>query len=140
MTFDIENSSSKFLILLLLTDLVFILVHVLYRSDLVTNPLFSIKMDWGYAEVYQYTKEFWVILLLFFIAIKRAKIIYFAWFSLFMYLLLDDSLRIHENFGGYLVRYFGFQPEFGLRAQDFGELSVSILFGALLFLFLGFKY
>ena len=140
MTFDIEKSSSKILILLLLTDLVFILIHALYRIDMVTNPLFSIKLDWGYAEVYQYIKEFWVILLLFFITIKRSKIIYFAWFLLFMYLVLDDSLQIHEKFGGYLVRYFGFQPAFGLRAQDFGEFSVSILFGTLLFLLIGSAY
>ncbi len=140
MTFDLEKSSNKLLILLLLADLVFIVIDVLYRMHLVTNPLFSIQRDRGYAEVYQYIKEYWVILLLFFIAIKRVNIIYFAWFSLFIYLVLDDSLRIHEKYGEYLAHYFGLHPGFGLRGEDIGELIVSIFFGTLLFLFIGGAY
>jgi hypothetical protein len=136
----LEKKSTKFLFLLLIVDLVFILVHGVYKMNLVSNPLFSIERDFGYAEVYQYIKEFWIVVLLFIVAIKRSRIIYFAWSSLFIYLLLDDSLQIHENFGGYLVNYFDFQPMFHLRAQDFGELSVSMLFGFLLFTFIGTSY
>ena len=140
MTFDLGKSSNKLLILLLLADLVFLCIHVFYRMDLVTGSHFSIAMDLGYAEVYQYIKEYWIVLLLFIMAIKRTHIIYFAWSTLFMYLLLDDSLQIHERLGGYLVNYFELQPGFNLRAQDIGELSVSILFGSLLFLFIGGSY
>ena len=63
-----------------------------------------------------------------------------SWSVLFIYLLLDDSLIIHEKFGGYLAKYLDFQPMFYLRAEDFGELSVSILFGFLLFTFIGASY
>jgi len=140
MTFDLEKSSNKLLILLLLTDLVFILLHVLYNMHLTKDEWFSIKKDRGYAEVYQYIKEYWIVLLLFMMGIKRTHIIYFAWSTLYMYLLLDDSLQIHEKLGRYLVNYFELQPRFNLRAQDFGELSVSILFGLLLFSFIGGAY
>jgi hypothetical protein len=137
---QLEKESTKFLFLLLIADLAFILLHGVYMVHFVSNPLFSIEKDLGYAEVYQYIKEFWIVVLLFITAIKRSHIIYFAWSLLFMYLLLDDSLQIHENFGRYLVNYFDFHAMFYLRAQDFGELSVSMLFGFLLFTFIGISY
>ncbi len=136
----IEKETTKFLFLLLIADLSFMLIHVIYKMDLISNSLFSIEKDRGYAEIYQYIKEFWIVVLLFITAIKRTHIIYFAWSLLFMYLLLDDSLQIHEKFGRYLVNYFNFQPMFSLRAQDFGELSISMFFGFLLFTFIGISY
>jgi len=138
--FNLEKRSNKLFILLILADLVFMLIHVLYTMDVVTNPLWSIKKDFGYAERYQYIKEGWIVLLLFIMAIKRSHIIYLTWSTLFMYLLLDDSLRIHERMGSYLFIYFKLQPAFNLRGQDFGELGVSMLFGSLLFLFIGCAY
>lgn len=139
-TFDINKSSNKLLIILALTDLVFILLHILYRKDLATRPLFSIAKDSGYAEIYQYIKEYWVVLLLSMMAIKKTQIIYITWSTLFMYLLLDDSLRIHERLGNYLANNFELQPTLNIRPQDFGELGISILFGSLIFIFIGWAY
>ncbi len=137
---NLEKESTKFLFLLVLADLAFMMVHGLYKMHLVSNAMFSIRMDFGYAEVYQYVKEYWIVALLFLAAIKTRRIIYFAWSLLFLYLLLDDSLQIHEKLGAYLVNYFGFQPLFNLRAEDFGELIVSAFFGFLLFTFIGASY
>ena len=135
-----DNSPITLLALLFSADLVFILVHVVYLHGWLWNPLFSIEMDRGYAEVYQYIKEYWIVLLLFILAIKTKQGIYLAWSALFMYLLLDDSLEIHEKLGEYLAGYFDFQPGLNLHAHDFGELAVSILFGSILFLTVGFAY
>ncbi len=132
--------SNKFLLLLLLGDFAFMLVDFFYRLRWVSNPLFSTMMDFGYPEVYQYIKEYWIVALLLMLAIKRSYLVYYAWSLLFIYLLLDDSLQIHEIFGAYLSNYFEFQPMFGLRAQDFGELSVTALFASLLFTFIGISY
>jgi len=140
MNINFEKETSKFLFLLLIADLSFMAVHVLYLFEVVSNWLFSIEKDFGYAEVYQYIKEFWIASLLFWVAIRRNQIIYLAWSLLFMYLLLDDSLQIHEKLGRYLVDYFGLIPMFNLRAQDFGELSVSLFFGFVLFSFIGVSY
>ena len=118
MTFDFKKSSKILFILLILVDLGFIFIHILYKFDVVTNPLYSIKKDLGYPERYQYVKEFSIALLLFIIALQSSQIVYLAWSTLFMYLLLDDSLRIHERIGGYLVDYFELQPAFNLRALD----------------------
>ena len=141
MSFALEKSSNKLLILLLFADLLFMLIHVLYSKHLlVTNFLLSIETDQGYAEVYQYIKEYWIVLLLCLLAIKMSQVIYFAWSTLFLYLLLDDSLEIHESLGKQLVDYYGLQSAFSLRAQDFGEIFVSIFFGLLLFSFIGITY
>lgn len=140
MNFNIKKESTKVLFLLLLADFAFFLVHGIYKMGHIPNSFCSIETDRGYAEMFQYIKEYWIVVLLFVVAIKRKHIIYFAWSSLFMYFLLDDSFRIHELFGIYLAKYFEFQPMFGLRTQDFGELSVSMLFGLLLFIFIGVSY
>jgi len=140
MNFHIEKGSFKVLFLLLLADFAFMLLHIINIIGLVSNDIYSIDTDGSYAEVFQYIKEYWIVIILFILAIRRKQIIYFAWLSLFTYFLLDDSLRIHESFGIYLANYLEFQPMFQLRAQDFGELSVSILFGFLLFTFIGVSY
>jgi hypothetical protein len=140
MNFQIEKASTKVLFLLLLADLAFMLAHGIYTMGLVSSYVYSIDSDGSYAELFQYIKEYWIVIILFVIAIRRKHIIYFAWSSLFMYFLLDDSLKIHESFGKYLAEYFEFQPMFQLRAQDFGELSVSIFFGLLLFTLIGVSY
>ncbi len=140
MTQDSGKNSNRLLILLLLADFVFILIHLLFSKHLFSNPLFSIEMDRGYAEVYQYIKEFWILVLLCFMALKNKQIIYFGWSILFMYLLFDDSLQIHERLGSILSNRLHLQPGFALRADDIGQIGASALFGILLFSVLGFAY
>jgi len=143
MLLGIKDKNFKLLILLLLTDLVFILIHMAHQLDLfgmLSKELLSLAVDGSYPEVYQYIKEYWVILLLIFIGIKNSQKIYFSWALLFVYFLFDDSLQIHETFGHYLAIQFNFQARFGLRAQDFGELTVSLFVGIILFSIIGAFY
>ncbi|XOF35360.1 MAG: hypothetical protein ACL93V_08770 [Candidatus Electrothrix sp. YB6] len=138
--FDIDDNTNKLLFLLLAADLAFVLIHLFYMAGILESVLFSVEKDKGYAEFYQYTKELWIILLLSIIAIKEKRIVYISWAALFFYFLLDDSFRVHEQLGEFLVNYFGFHGIFNLRAQDFGELAVSAVFGVLLFSFIGWAY
>ena len=140
MNFNIEKQSTKFLMLLIIGDLAFIFLHSIYKLNILSDILFSIDKDGGYAEIFQYIKEYWIVVLLLILSIKSKCLIYFSWSLLFIYLLLDDSLQIHENLGHYLVIRFDFQPMLQLRAQDFGELSVSMFFGFFLFTFIGISY
>jgi len=135
---DLVRDPDRFLTLLLLADAAFILLHLMHTffPELVGDYRFLLAKDRGYAEVFQYVKEFWIALLLGFLAIKRWNLLYIAWSMLFFYFLLDDGLQIHERLGSILVDNFGFRQGYGLRAQDFGELSVSILFGMIFFTFI----
>ncbi|MBL4701796.1 MAG: hypothetical protein JKX85_11130 [Phycisphaeraceae bacterium] len=134
------TAATRFLVLLLAADLVFILIQIPYHMGMMSNPFFSIEADMGYAEIYQYIKEFWIILLLFGIAIQRPRAIYLAWMCLFIYVLCDDALSIHETVGRWIATQLDLQPMFGLRSRDFGELMVSAVAGGVLFSSIGIAY
>ncbi|MDJ0703373.1 MAG: hypothetical protein QNJ46_08840 [Leptolyngbyaceae cyanobacterium MO_188.B28] len=136
-----ENTASFFLILLFSADLIFIFLHLLHVfSSILKNNLFSISIDFGYPEVYQYIKEFWMIILMFFIFFKSRQIGYFIWSILFVYLLCDDALQIHEKVGSIIASNLDFNPLFGLRAVDYGEIAVTAIAGAFFLSFIGLNY
>ncbi|GAB1541305.1 hypothetical protein NUACC21_39760 [Scytonema sp. NUACC21] len=133
--------SSKLLYLLLAMDFTFIALHIIYTyTDLISNSSFSIEQDRGYAEIFQYFKEYWSVLLLSFLAFRQRSFLYLIWSLLFFYLLLDDSLQIHEKLGVFISRKLNFSSWFNLRAQDFGELTVSILVSLFFLIFIGITY
>lgn len=121
--------SISLLILLISADLVFICLEILYSLGYASEYKFSLGAERGYAEVYQYVKLFWIVLILLWFVFKMYQPVYGIGALLFFYFLLDDSLEIHETFGGHIVKWAGLVPAFGLRAQDFGELAVYALIG-----------
>ena len=134
---DTSNKPPRLLTLLLLADLAFISIHCLVIIGVISGPSYSIEADLGFAEIYQYIKEFWIVVLLLMLAFKKQHIIYLSWSLLFIYLLLDDCFQIHEIGGSLLAAYFDFKPMFRLRPQDFGELIVSSVFGFIFLTFIG---
>lgn len=140
----------KLLVLLLITDLLFILIHcgsllpesnyinIFLAKNVIDRDLLLITEDRSYAEVFQYIKEFWIILLLGFGYWQRKKFLFLAWSLLFGYLLLDDSLSIHEKIGG-RISYL-FQDAFRLRAVDYGEVLVSAIVGIFFLILITWGY
>jgi hypothetical protein len=141
-TMKFELEKDKLLLLLILTDLGFILLHILHTyTPLFMDPLFSLERDRGYAEVFQYVKESWIAALLFMLGTKKRRLVYFGFSFLFIYLLLDDSFQLHEELGWVVAEFIPFDPaEFGLRRKDFGELIVTGSFGALFFTLIAIGY
>lgn len=136
-----ETSASSFLLLLLVADFAFIFLHFLLQmTPILNNPLYSLERDRGYPEFYQYVKELWIIVLLLSICVRTRAVGYIAWVMLFGYLLCDDALQVHEKSGNYIAARLYFVPLLGLRAQDFGELAVSAMSGALLLTLLAWFY
>jgi len=138
--FNLEKNSSKFLLLLISADILFIFLHCLAYTGIIDNPLLYITVDRSAGEIFQYIKEYWIILMFAWLAIYKFNLLYLSWSMLFGYLLVDDSFQIHEKLGAALVTYFTYSAAFGLRAQDFGELTVSIFFGSILLCLIGFAY
>lgn len=131
-----EKPQFKFLALLFLADAGFILLHLLHtniRLSGLASPLFSLTADGSYAEIYQYIKELWICALLIFLGKSKRNPLFISWAFLFLYLLLDDSLGVHENLGSLIASLTSIQRAFGLRPEDFGELAVSLFFGGLIF-------
>jgi hypothetical protein len=126
---------------LLIIDIFFIVLHILHKTYVLTNTSFAIDHDKGYAEIFQYLKEFCIVLLLAYLFFKKKEPIYVVWCLLFLYLLLDDSLKIHEQLGAKVAKMLALNPSFNLRAQDFGEMFISgfVGFAFLLGIILSFK-
>ena len=130
----LQAGSNRLLFLLLITDFIFVVMHVVLIRIGFDPFLFSLQADLGLSEIFQYVKEFWIVILLVIAAIGCGKWVFASWACLFLYLLLDDSLQIHENLGVCLADYLSLEPFLGLRAEDFGEIMASMFFGGLLLL------
>lgn len=125
-----EPRALNFLFLLLIGDGAFILLSFILWNPSIDLPLLSLEKDRGYPEFYQYVKELSIVVLLISILIKTRSFGFSVWALIFLYLLADDALSIHENFGRILSEKLKFTPSFGLRAKDYGELMTSVMAGA----------
>jgi len=124
------------ILLLIMSDIAFIVVHIAYMFDLVHHQYFSLESDRGYGEIFQYLKFFWIICLLSIFLTKVKASVILSWIFIFAYMLIDDSLSIHERVGSSFVELLNLRPALQLRAQDYGELLVSMTAGIFLFGFL----
>lgn len=128
-----EESASLLLCMLLVADLAFVAMHLIHSlTQYFASPLLNIETDKGYAEMFQYLKYLWIMMLLFFISIKERSLFYFPFFLLFAYFLVDDALQLHEVLGKQIGEYISFVPPFRLRHADLGEIIVSSSVGLIL--------
>ena len=131
-----ESNALLFLILLFCFDFAFIILNLISSyTDFLSNPSFSLGTERGYSEVYQYIKYFWIIILLIFLSFKKS-INFFSWVIAFTYILIDDSLQFHERIGARIGANLNFSPPFGLRLQDIGEVTVTLITGIFIFILL----
>jgi len=114
------------LTVLLFFDLIFIIVHTwLWSRGLLTAQL-SVEADGSLPEWFNYAKWAAGAVACGYCFSRTREPLYLAWSILFAYFLLDDANQIHELLGGRVVLAFDLGPALALRAQDFGELAVSI--------------
>jgi hypothetical protein len=141
---DTETTSHeryRFLIMLLITDAAFIILHLIYvYTPYLTRVVFSLTYPGSHSEFFQYIKELWIAVLFMILAVQYRKGMYAVLSLLFLYLLFDDSFEFHENFGAVVAEFFNFQPAVGLRGVDFGELAVSAVFGGLFLVAIAIAY
>jgi hypothetical protein len=114
-------------------DLVFMVLHWLHvNTGALTSELWSIDRDRGYAEMFQYLKYLGIMLALAQL-FRRARLpILLLWIGVYAFLLLDDSMRIHERFGLHMVAWAQLHDFGGLRGRDVGELIYAAIGGLLL--------
>ncbi|MES2831833.1 MAG: hypothetical protein V4695_07575 [Pseudomonadota bacterium] len=128
-----EPGASSLLLMVVIADFLFVALHLLlFKTTLLSNPLLNIEMDKGYAELFQYLKYLWIILLLSSVCLKEKAVCYVPWVVLFAYFLLDDALGLHESAGYQIGTFLSFTPPFGLRPDDIGEFLVSVSAGLII--------
>jgi hypothetical protein len=121
----LEKLCLLILILVGSADFIFIVLHPASKVGFLSQQ-FDITQEGGYAELFQYVKEFWCTILLLLVAWQVRSAAYLVWALFFGYLLADDMLQIHENGGELIAAHLDFASGFGLRARDLGELTVTV--------------
>jgi hypothetical protein len=138
------TSSTLLLVLLLSADVLFVVLEYLYGATAGFQPSdFAIGQDWGYAETFQYVKELGIVIFFFRFLLRNPYLVSLGWQILFLYLLLDDALLIHERWGRFLAEHMFMPPETAFEARAFRALSdhaVSAFFGLLILGFLSVGY
>lgn len=131
-----------FLALLLATDVLLIVGHVIFMVmhlvvwdtpgllDYIPSD-YSIVKERGFAETFQYLKAYWLVTMFLWLVIKTQERGYLAWAVVFLYLGLDDLLEIHEETGNTIAIRYDYPELFGQRPRDLGELTVFAVAGTL---------
>jgi hypothetical protein len=114
-------------------DLLFMVLHWLHvHTGILASERWSIARDRGFAEMFQYLKYLGIMLALAQLFRRTRLPVLMLWIGVFGFLLLDDSMRIHERFGLGMVAWAHI-PDFGsLRGRDLGELIYAALGAVLL--------
>ncbi len=135
------NQVGAFFLLLVSADTAFVIVHLVHElSPFLSNSLYSLETDRGYSEIFQYVKTYWIVIMLAALWRRTRECVYVTWMLLYAYLLCDDAFRIHERGGDAIARHWGYESALGLRAQDFGELTASGVFGLAFLALIGIMY
>ena len=101
------------------------------------NPPSSLFLlgDWTISEMFSYFKEF----MLFFFALlfvrETRQPLFVAWASVFIYLLADDALGLHELFGFLFLHLFPSMNVAGIGSRNVGEALFFALAGSVLLTF-----
>jgi hypothetical protein len=127
--------------LLVAFDLLLILLHLGHAaiwqrgnwSHWLADTRWQIDNEAGVAEAAQTLKLLGVVALLGALYAQRRSRSAAAWGAVFTFVLLDDTLELHETWGAALADALHLQNIWGVRAQDLGEVAVWAAAG----LFLG---
>ena len=131
---------SKIFLVLIAVDLFFVLLHFYYFICDDYNKMYLISEDGSYAEFFQYLKEIILFILLIISSLKYKSKHLGVWAFLFIYLFLDDSLSIHENFEHWFLN----DPEYieinGIPIKDAYQLIPTAIFGFVFMMGFYFTY
>lgn len=116
-------------------------MHILLSITSITgDPWFHLNKERGFSESYQYIKLLWIIVLLLYLAIRTQGFVLYGWALLFLYLLFDDAMAIHGNFGEYLFTLLPLKNMFGTQTAGMEVLAVAFLISLCALVIIGVPY
>jgi hypothetical protein len=135
-------SSRRVLVLFLATDALFILLACLHgattgllygSTDGFLGTNWALGIEWGYAETFQYAKEFGIVVVSLMLFLRQPRMLSLGWLALFLYILLDDALQIHERVGQSVAQALE-------TSWVLADHVTSAFFGLLILVLLGLGY
>lgn len=128
----------KTLLALLAIDAVFIAIFIYFGVQQVIsdNPakfpqFWSLSADYSLPEFFGYAKLAFIAALLFKAFQKTGQFILWSWSVIFVVLLADDSLRLHEYGGEWVAARLGFGTIQDIGPQYLGELVMWLVLGVI---------
>ena len=126
------------LLLLICADVGFTLLHLIYvETGWLRGARISLEADGGPAEIFQYLKEFWVAVCMVAAFVLTRRAVFVSWALVFLFLLADDSMQLHENVGTWLGERYALPAPFGMRSKDIGELLFAATAGLVMLAVVG---
>ena len=117
---------------LLALDAVFAIIEALVQATDYGFPgayRLSLQTEGGLAEIYGYVKSAAVAGLVLTAWRRWRHGPAAVWAGLYLYLMFDDALRLHERFGARIASVLDISIGDSLRPQDVGELIVYLVVG-----------
>jgi hypothetical protein len=118
----------------LIIDLGFVALHIAQSATGFASEDAYVYQDGGYAEWFDYLKYAALLVMTLALLKRSGNLAYLTLATLSAFLLLDDSLMIHEHVGDWVAPHLPFETLAGLQAKDFGELGTYAVAGSV-FLF-----
>ncbi len=131
--------SSAAFVPLIIFDIALISIYVFLRfsfrgTGIEVLPLWDIGVDQSIGEYTNFAKWGLTILCLSIAALRSKSAALAALVLVYLLLLADDSMQIHETGGHMIVESLGIDAGFGLRPQDYGELVTWMGIGSVVLL------
>ncbi|WP_165750053.1 hypothetical protein [Cellulophaga sp. Z1A5H] len=125
--------ATKFLKVLLLIDVVFIIGHLVIVTLFNSEPstLLLDAKGLGYPELFQYLKYSTVIAFSTYIVFAKKRYSYVPFIGLFVVLLLDDVFQIHSKASYFFAYRLKLHAVFGFKAVMYGQLLYVALLGSI---------
>ena len=135
-----EPSASLLLLLLLSTDFVLIMLHIIIATFTPESPLCNLEGICAYMNIYHLIMLFWVIILLAYVLKSTRCFYYGSWIFAFTFFLFDDALLLHQKIGDNLSSIFDSYPYYLRLGSRFWELAVLAIAGMVLFVVIAWAY
>ena len=101
-----KHDANFWLYLLIGIDILFLTLHVGSALGYL-DISFSVARSFGYGEIFQYLKFGLLAIALAYLAYQWQSTLLGCWSVLFLFLLIDDSVEIHEHAGASLAQLIG---------------------------------
>ncbi len=125
----------QLLLLFSLLDLLAVFLYGLYTRGILESSFFHLARERGLGETIQYVKQLFVITMLFkWYKVRPARVLS-GWIALFILIVIDDSVGIHEEVGKWIEQAWPFPAVEGIRTKDLAELVSIIAFEGLTLLY-----